>query len=341
MRCWTAVAAINASTTAYPPTRATRGAQPGRTGPSVAAHQQRQPGQQDQGAHHVHPVDRGGGVRRRARPGDPHQPDRTGREGQRLDDPVHHTTSRATSHSPPPSQASRAEGAGRSSVSASRACTQSRRLLAQQPGQAPHQTGQHPHQSIHHAPPSAASRRRAARPAAGRRLARRLGQRRAGGDQALGGEPVQVPARASGRLLVLPPRLDQPPLGQPDQDRVQRARRQPGLFGDQVPVQPRGRVRLERGQHGQCLGGEPRTTSHDTELYLGRGTPSRPHRPEVEIAPFPDHRPHRQQGGVRASRPTDCSDMPRRLTIPGTGYRQPDEPSPQSGGPGSRHAWHS
>ena len=29
--------------------------------------------------------------------------------------------------------------------------------------------------------------------------------------------------RASGRLLVLPPRLDQAPLGQPDQDRIQRA----------------------------------------------------------------------------------------------------------------------
>ena len=39
-------------------------------------------------------------------------------------------------------------------------------VFTQQPGQAPQQTGQHPRQPVHHAPPSAASRRRAARPAA-------------------------------------------------------------------------------------------------------------------------------------------------------------------------------
>ena len=33
---------------------------------------------------------------------------------------------------------------------------------------------------------------------------------------------------------------------------------------------PGGGVGLERSKDGQCLGGEPGTTSHDAKLYLGR-----------------------------------------------------------------------
>ena len=56
--------------------------------------------------------------------------------------------------------------------------------------------------------------------------------------QPFGGEPVQVPPRAARLRLVLPARLDQAPVGQPDQDRVQRARLQPGLPGQRVAVLP-------------------------------------------------------------------------------------------------------
>ena len=33
---------------------------------------------------------------------------------------------------------------------------------------------------------------------------------------------------------------------------------------------PGGGICLKRSQDGQCLGGEPGTTSHDVKLYLGR-----------------------------------------------------------------------
>jgi hypothetical protein len=79
-----------------------------------------------------------------------------------------------------------------------------------------------------------------------------------------------VPSRAPGWLPVLPARLDQAPLGQPDQDRIQRARPQPGLLGEQIAMPPGGRFCLQRSQYRQCLGGEPGTASHDVELYLGR-----------------------------------------------------------------------
>ena len=80
----------------------------------------------------------------------------------------------------------------------------------------------------------------------GARAARSAGAGRA--PAALASAPQRWPARrpsagtgaaaAGPARLVLPARLDQAPVGQPDQDRVQRARLQPGLPGQRVPVLP-------------------------------------------------------------------------------------------------------
>ena len=82
------------------------------------------------------------------------------------------------------------------------------------------------------------------------------GQRGRRAGQAVRGQPVQVPPRPPGHRLVLPARLDQAPLGQPDQDRVERAGLQAGLAGQRVPVPPLRRLLRQRGQHRQRLNGE-------------------------------------------------------------------------------------
>src|SRR6185312_250004 len=77
-----------------------------------------------------------------------------------------------------------------------------------------------------------------------------------------------MPPRPPGRLLLLPRGLEQATLRQPDQDRVQRARLQPGPFRDVVPVPP---LRRRVGQRSQDREGLGRTTfHHGGELYLGR-----------------------------------------------------------------------
>jgi hypothetical protein len=53
------------------------------------------------------------------------------------------------------------------------------------------------------------------------------------------------PLRPPGRLLLLPARLDQPTLSQPDQDRVQAARLQPRVFRDPIPMPPPHRFRAQ------------------------------------------------------------------------------------------------
>src|SRR5690348_8581445 len=85
-------------------------------------------------------------------------------------------------------------------------------------------------------PPQLPPRNPAAARAAGPDRYRR--QRRPGTCQPPGGQPVQVPARPADWLPFLPARLDQPTVGEPDQDRVQAARLQPGVLGDPVPVPP-------------------------------------------------------------------------------------------------------
>ena len=182
------------------------------------------------------------------------------------------TTSRATSHSPPPSHATRAAPAGTSPASASTASAQSRRAAGSSPAERPSSPAStRVNRSITPPPPPPCAW--PARPAAAaRRCLQRclFGQRRPGRGQAVGAEPVQVPPRAPGWLPVLPARLDQATLSQPDQDRIQRARPQPGLPGEQIAMPPGGGVRLQRSQYRQCLGGEPGTTSHGVELYLDR-----------------------------------------------------------------------
>ena len=181
------------------------------------------------------------------------------------------TTSRATSHSPPPSHATRLAPAGTSPASASTASAQSRRAAGSSPAErlsSPASTRVNRSITPPLPPPGACP----PGPPRPRAVLHRglLSQGRPGRGQPVRAEPVQVPPRAPGWLPVLPARLDQAPLSQPDQDRVQRARPQPGLLGEQVAMPPRGGIRLQRSQYRQCLGGEPGTTSHGVELYLGR-----------------------------------------------------------------------
>jgi hypothetical protein len=97
------------------------------------------------------------------------------------------------------------------------------------------------------------------------------GQRGRRAGQAVRGQPVQVPARPPGHRLVLPARLDQAPLGQPDQDRVERAGLQAGLAGQRVPVPPLRRLRRQRGQHRQRLNGELSPGRHAGDsIYVDR-----------------------------------------------------------------------
>src|SRR5262249_12108541 len=74
--------------------------------------------------------------------------------------------------------------------------------------------------------------------------------------------------------LVLPARLDQAPVGQPDEDRVQRARLQAGLLGQRVPVLPLRRLIAQRGQHGQGLRRELGTRRHAAHSPYVMGKPS-------------------------------------------------------------------
>ena len=71
--------------------------------------------------------------------------------------------------------------------------------------------------------------------------------------QPAGRQPVQVPPRPARRRLVLPARLHQLTVGQPDQDRVQGARLQARLPGQRVPVPPSRRLIAQYRQHRQRL----------------------------------------------------------------------------------------
>jgi hypothetical protein len=64
-----------------------------------------------------------------------------------------------------------------------------------------------------------------------------------------GGEPIQMAPGSPWRLIVLPFRGDHTAVGQPDEDRIERAGLQVCLFGDFVAVPPRRRIVQERGKH--------------------------------------------------------------------------------------------
>src|SRR5262249_9495281 len=99
------------------------------------------------------------------------------------------------------------------------------------------------------------------------------GNRRPRHGPAFRGQPVQVAARPAGRLLVLPPGLDVAAIGQPHEDRVERAGLEPGLLGEVVAVPPRGSG--ERLENGHRLRRESSRVVHGDEVYLGRAVPSR------------------------------------------------------------------
>jgi len=93
-------------------------------------------------------------------------------------------------------------------------------------------------------------------------------QRRRGRRQPVGGQPVQVPPWPSRLRLVLPARLYQAAVGEPDQDRVQGAGLEPGLPGERVTMPPLRRLCAQRRQDCQCLRGEPGPL-----IYIGRQNP--------------------------------------------------------------------
>jgi hypothetical protein len=94
---------------------------------------------------------------------------------------------------------------------------------------------------------------REARPRRPDGWSRRCRQRRRRRRQPIAGEAVQVAPGPPGGLTFLPAGLDDLPVGQPDQDRVQGSRLQPGLAGQVIAVPP---VRWPRGQHRESLSGE-------------------------------------------------------------------------------------
>src|SRR5215471_1739429 len=87
-------------------------------------------------------------------------------------------------------------------------------------------------------------------------------QTRSGERPAVGRQAVRVAGRPAGPLGIDPARLQAPPLGQPDQDRVQRAGPEPQAPAEVVAVVPGVRRLEQRREHLQGLGRGVWPTGH-------------------------------------------------------------------------------
>ena len=171
-----------------------------------------------------------------ARPGRPGRHCRCHREQRRGPVLRRISASRVRSCTPPASQPSRRHPAGTSGASAQTASIQSRRTagtirsaMRRTALTARPRAFMAPLATPHPAVPAVSAV--LAGPPAQPHQARR-------GGPPVSGQPVQVPPWPAWLRLVLPARLHQPPVSQPDQDRIQRARLQAGLLGQRVAVPP-------------------------------------------------------------------------------------------------------
>ncbi len=257
----------------------TRRDRPGPAGagrPEEPPGQQRQPGQQQHRGDHVEPADRRV-ADLRLRPGRPGR----GRRGRREQQPrgracaASAPPARSPRPRPPARPAARAPAAPRAprprsprpSPAARPAAAAPRARLGRgrRPAQLAHGTTSHDRAAdgMHRRP--RASLRWPARAAPGR-----AGQCPRGAGQPGGRQPVQVPPRPARLRLVLPARLDQAPVGQPDQDRVQRARLQARLPGQRVPVLPLRRLARTAPPAPTASARRTRMMTSRRSLYIGR-----------------------------------------------------------------------
>src|SRR6266571_1684368 len=110
--------------------------------------------------------------------------------------------------------------------------------------------------TTHLAAPALARRRRR-----GRRRGKLVGQPHPGT-----GQPVEVAGRPPHRRVGLPGRLQQSPVAQPDQDRVQRTGLQADLLAQFVAVPPGGRLRGQGTQYRDGLRGRASGPGHGITL---------------------------------------------------------------------------
>src|SRR3954469_19564598 len=79
------------------------------------------------------------------------------------------------------------------------------------------------------------------------------------------GQAIQVAGRAPRWRVGLPPRLQQPAIGQSHQDRIQRAGTQPDLESQLVAVTPRRRISRQRTENVCSLARRTTIPEHATK----------------------------------------------------------------------------
>jgi hypothetical protein len=176
-------------------------------------------------------------------------------------------------------------------------------------------------------------------------------------------QPIQMPGRSPSWRVGLPPRLQQAAIGEPHQDRVQRARPEPDLKSQLIAVAPRQRIGRERLDNLNGLTRRAAISDHvPKSIYVEiKATPPHPcqirsARDEVAVpaAPCPPTRWTSRGGPARrmfggedpaAYRPPQASitsirrgRRSRALTPPRRGARlpPPGATTPPSAGSGTR-----
>ena len=152
-------------------------------------------------------------------------------------------------------------------------------------------------------------------------------------------QAVQVPGRPPRRRVGLPPRLQQLAIGEPHQDRVQRAGPQPDLESQLVAVAPRRRIGRERPENVGGLARRAAVSDHALKsTYVENTSPAMLHElvgSHAARVHLQRRRRHRTRAGHGAFARRDGRDrgVPRRgsaltdRSAPGAAHGRPAERS--------------